>query len=102
MDASQLPLAALAILALVVLAFLAVFRGKGEFSLKTIFGTVKAEGENPSPPKAVPGGVKITGAEAKQGVTALSTGEGGVVLEKVKTGGKIDARHTPGAAPPKP
>ena len=85
---------------LAAVGIVALLRPGTRVRIKTLFGQIWAESESPAP-KAVPGGVKISGAEAKQGVTALSTGEGGVVLEKVKTGGKIDARHTPGAEPPK-
>ena len=101
MDKRTASLIALGIVALLLIAFFAVFRGKGKFSLKTMFGTVKAEGENPLPPKNVPGGVKITGAEAGRDITARSSSEGGVELERVKAKGNIDARHTPGASPPK-
>ena len=101
MDKMTASVIALGIVALLLIAFFAVFRGRGKFSLKTMFGTVKAEGENPTPPKNVPGGVKISGAEAGRDITALSKGEGGVELDKVKAKGNIDATHTPGDSPPK-
>ena len=101
MDKLTASLVALGIVALLLIAFFAVFRGKGKFSVKTGLVTVKAEGENPLPPKNVASGVKITGAEAGRDMTAISTGEGGVEMDKVKAKGNIDARHTPGASPPK-
>ena len=102
MDASQLPLAALAILALVALAFFAVFRGRGKVQLKGPFGTsVKAEGENPAPPANIPSGVKIKNADAGKNLVAHSSASGGVDLEKIRAKGNLAATHTPGAAPPK-
>ena len=101
MDQSTLLLTGLALLVLLVIAFFAVFRGRGKVNLDTPFGNLKAEGENPPPPTAVPGGVKIKDAGARKNLTALSTGPGGVDLEKVQAGGNLDARHEPGDSPPK-
>ena len=101
MDPTTAALIALGFCALVILAFFAVFRGRGKFSLKTIFGKVSAEGENPPPPAAVAAGVKIKDADAGRNVVAHSAGAGGVDLEKVKAKGGITATHTPGDSPPK-
>lgn len=101
MDLTTATLIGLGILALLVIAFFAVFRGKGKFHIKTRFGEAKAEGENPPPPTAVAAGVKIKDADAGRGVHAHSASEGGVDLEKVKAKGDIEATHTPGSAPPK-
>jgi len=54
MDASTETLIGLGIIALVLLAFFAVFRQKGKFSLKWKDVEVSAEGENPSPPNPLP------------------------------------------------
>ncbi|MCX6956153.1 MAG: hypothetical protein NTV51_28800 [Verrucomicrobia bacterium] len=88
-------------LVVLVLGFFYIFRGKGEFSLKTLFGSAKAKGENPPPAKTVASGVKIKEAEAGGDLTAHSSSEGGVELEKTKAKGGIKATHTPGASPPK-
>ena len=102
MDGSTLAVISLGILALVALAFFAVFRGKGEVQLKVPGGvSVKAEGENPAPPASVPAGVRIKDAEAGRNLRAQSTGPGGVDLEKVKAKGDIDATSSPGTAGPK-
>jgi len=102
MDASATALITVAILALVAVGFFAVFRGKGKMHLKGPGGvSLKAEGENPTPPSSVPAGVKIKDAEAGRDLRAHSTGPGGVDLEKVKAKGGIDASHSPGSAPPK-
>lgn len=101
MDKLTASLIGVAILAALILGFFFVFRGKGKFSIRTPFGVAKAEGENPPPPKAVAGGVRIKGAEAGRDLNAQSTGEGGVDLEKVKAKRDIKATHTPGDPPPK-
>ncbi len=101
MDSTIATLIGLGILALLVIAFFAVFRGKGKFHIKTRFGEAKAEGENPPPPTAVAAGVKIKDADAGRNIRAHGTGEGGVDLEKVKAKGDIEATHTPGGSSPK-
>lgn len=101
MDKLTASLIGAGILAVVVIAFFTIFRGKGKLWIKTRFGQVKAEGENPPPPNAVAGGVKIKGADAGRNLTAHSSDEGGVDLEKVKAKGDIKATHTPGNLPPK-
>ncbi len=88
----------LGIFALLIIAFFAVFRGKGKFTLKTRLGQVRAEGENPA---NVAAGVRIKDAEAVKGIHAHSASEGGVDLEKVKAKEGISATHIPGQPPPK-
>jgi len=100
MDATTATLVGLVILALLVIAFFSVFRGKGKFSIKTKLGEARAEGENPPPPTAVPAGVKVHEAEAGGTLRAQSTSSGGVDLAKVKAK-EIDAAHNPSGAPPK-
>ncbi|HYR57542.1 MAG TPA: hypothetical protein VEO95_02885 [Chthoniobacteraceae bacterium] len=102
MNATTEALIGLGILSLLVMAFFAVFRGKGKFQLDTKFGKLKAEGENPPPPGAVAAGVKIKDAGAGKDVRAHSTSSGGVDFEKVKAKGGIEATHMPGESPPKP
>lgn len=94
-------LLALGILALVVIAFFAVFRGRGSFRIKTKFGEASAEGENPPPPAKVAAGVSIDGAEAGRNLTAHSASEGGVGLKGVKAKGDLSATHEPGVPRPK-
>jgi hypothetical protein len=102
MDQSTLAVIALGILALVAVAFVAVFRGRGKIDMKGPGGvSLRAEGENPAPPSAVPSGVRIKDAEAGQNLRAQSTGPGGVDLEKVKAKGNIDAANSPGTLGPK-
>ena len=101
MDHQTASLIGVALLVALILGFFLVNRGKGKFSIKTPFGEAKAEGEPAPPPKAVPGGVKIKDADAGRNLTAHSSGEGGVDLEKVKAKGDIKATHTPGDSPPK-
>jgi hypothetical protein len=100
MDLTTATLIGLGILALLVIAFFAVFRGKGKFQIVTKFGKLKAEGDNP-PPTAVAAGVKIKDADAGRNIRAHGAGEGGVDLEKVKAKGDIEATHMPGDSPPK-
>ena len=85
---------------LAAVGIVALLRPGTRVRIKTLFGQIWAESESPAP-KAVPDGVKISGAEAGRDMTVISSGEGGVELEKVKAKGNIDARHTPGAEPPK-
>jgi hypothetical protein len=91
MDKTTALLIGLGILALLAIAFFAVFRGKGKLNVKSPLGSLKAEGENPPPPATVPGGVKIKDAEAGRNIRAQSQGAGGVDLEKVKAKGDITA-----------
>lgn len=101
MDTTTAAIVGLCILALVVVAFFTVFRGKGKFKIKTKFGEATAEGENPPVPTAVPGGVRIKDADAGGNLRARSTGVGGLDLEKIKAKGEIDAAHSPNDSPPK-
>lgn len=96
MDKTTAVLIGLGILALLAIAFFAVFRGKGKLSVKSPLGSLKAEGENPPPPATVPGGVKIKDAEAGRNIRAQSQGAGGVDLEKVKAKGDITATSSSG------
>lgn len=88
---------ALGILALVVVAFFAVFRGKGKFSIKSKLGEASAEGENPT---VVAAGVKIGSARAGETLRAHSSAVGGVELGQAEAK-NIDATHAPGHSPPK-
>ena len=101
MDAKTIALAALCVLALVVIAFFAVFRGKGKFQIKTKLGEASAEGENPLPPTTTAAGVKIKDAKAGRDIRAHSSGAGGVEIENAKAKGTIEGTHSPGS-PPKP
>lgn len=101
MNHTEATLIGLIVLALVVIAFFAVFRGKGKFKIKTKLGEASAEGENPQPPTAVPEGVKVKGADTGGKFTAHSGGSGGVDVENVKAVGDFSATHTPGDSPPK-
>ncbi len=101
MTTTEISLAALCVLVLAIIAFFAVFRGRGNFNIKTPLGEASAEGENPPPSANVPGGVKIKDADAGTNLTAHSAAEGGVDLEKVKAKGGLKATHTPGDPPPK-
>jgi hypothetical protein len=91
MDKTTALLIGLGILALLAIAFFAVFRGKGKLSVKSPLGNLNAEGKNPPLPAMVPGGVKIKDAEAGRNIRAQSQGAGGVDLEKVKAKGDITA-----------
>ncbi len=89
----------LGILALLLLSFFAVFRGKGKFTVKTKLGEASAEGENPPPATTVAKGVKVSG-KAGRDIRAHSTGEGGVDVA-AEAGGNIHATHKPETIPPK-
>jgi hypothetical protein len=94
-------LIALCVLALLVIAFFAVFRGKGKFRIKTKLGEASAEGENPHPPTAIAAGVKIKDAEAGGSLRAHNVGSGGVDLDKIRAKGDIDVSSSPGGPLPK-
>ena len=100
MDFTVAALIGLGILALLLIAFFAVFRGKGRFKVKTQFGEATAEGENP-PVTSVPAGVRIRDADAGKNVHAHSGTSGGVDIEKVKAAGEIQATHSQPDSPPK-
>jgi hypothetical protein len=99
MNTTTVLLLALGLLALLAIAFFAVFRGKGKLSVKSRLGELRAEGENPPPPGAVAAGVKVSG-EAGRDIRARSTSEGGVDVSAKAKGG-IEATHEPGQPPPK-
>jgi hypothetical protein len=103
MDTNTAALIGLGILALAIVAFFAVFRGKGKFTFKGIFGEVKAEGANPPPPSAVPSGVKIHDVDAGRNVIARSSSAaGGAEIQKAKAKtGTVKGTHTPGEPSPK-
>ena len=103
MDTTTAALIGLGILVLAIIAFFAVFRGKGKFSIDTKFGAVKAEGQNPPPPSAVASGVKIKDADAGRNVIGHSSSvAGGVEIEKAKAEtGTVKGTHTPGEPSPK-
>lgn len=88
-------LIALGILALVVVGFFAVFRGKGKFRLQSPFGSASAEGENS---EVVAPGIKIGKVDAGKKVRIKSTSHGGVDVGGIKAEGGVQVSHTP--APP--
>jgi hypothetical protein len=84
------------VIGLVILGFVGVvfavrYRGKGKLTVKSAFGSLKAEGENPPLPSSVAAGVKVKDADAGGNLRARSEGGGGVELEKVKVKGDITA-----------
>lgn len=97
MDLTTASLIGLGILALLVIAFFAVFRGKGKFTIKSRLGEATAQGENPT---TVASGVKIGKAEAGETLRAQSTSAGGVDVGEAKAR-NIDLSHTAGQPPPK-
>src|SRR4051812_47720337 len=103
MDTTTAALIGLGVLVLAIIAFFAVFRGKGRFSIDTKFGKVKAEGENPPPPSAIASGVRMHDIDADRDVVGHSSSlAGGVDIEKAKaTKGSVKGTHTPGESPPK-
>jgi len=85
------------ILALVVVAFFAVFRSKGKAKIKGPWGMgVDVEDSNQPP------GVKIKSAQAGGSIHVESTGPGGVDLNRVKADGDITATNSPGGGQPPP
>ena len=98
MDLTTALLLGLGILALVVIAFFAVFHGKGKFKLKSKLGEVTAEGDNPT---AIQSGVKTGNIQAGRDATVRSTATGGVQTGDVTAQGNATVEHTPGSPPPK-
>jgi hypothetical protein len=101
MNAPTIGLIALGILALLTVAFFAVFRGRGKFQIESKLGNLKAEGEKPPPPSTLPAGVKLSKVEAGGGIVAHSTSAGGIDAEGVKARTDIRATHSPTEPPPK-
>lgn len=87
------------VLSLLIIAFFALFRGKGKFSIKTKLVEVTAEGTNPPAPTSVAGGVRIEDAYSGRVIHAESAGPGGVNLKKVKAGESIKAISSLGDPP---
>jgi hypothetical protein len=100
-DTTTATLIGLCILALIVIAFFTVFRGRGKVQIDTKFGKLKAEGENPPPATTIPAGVKVKDTTAGGSLIAHSSSEGGVDAEGAKAKGEIRATHSPGDPPPK-
>ena len=101
MDTTTQILLAFGIIALVALAFFAVFRGRGKLDLKGPGVRLKAEGENPPPPAAIPAGVNVEKAKAGRDLLAHSASEGGVSAQGAEAKGSLKATHQPGEPPPK-
>ena len=88
------------ILALVVVAFFAVFRSKGKAKIKGPWGMgIDVTGSNEPRQTA---GVKIEGAKAAGNIRADNAGPGGIDLSKVKAGGDITATNSRSGGQPPP
>jgi hypothetical protein len=99
MDTTTAVLIGLGIIALVFIAFFAVFRKKGKGEIKGPFGLgLKVEGGNES---ASPAGVKIKDADAGGNVLAKDSTGQGVDLERIKAKGDIEATSASRESPPK-
>jgi hypothetical protein len=99
MDKTTAALIGLGILALVFIAFFAVFRNKGKGKIKGPFGMgLEVEGSNEP---ASQSGVKIKDANAGENVRAKDSTGRGVDLEKIKAKGDIEATSSSGDPPPK-
>ena len=101
MDTNIAIVVTIVVLGGVVIFFFVRFGGKGKFRIKSKFGEVNAEGENPPSPAAIPAGVKIKDAQAGGDLRAYSGGSGGVDLEKITAKGHIEATNSPEASSPK-
>ena len=99
MDKTTAMLIALGILALVFIAFFAVFRNQGKGKVKGPFGMgIEVEGTNES--KSQPG-VSAKDIEAGGSVRAKDETGKGAVAEKVKAKGDVEISSSHGS-PPKP
>ena len=94
MDKTTASVIGLVILGIVGMLFAVRYRGKGKLTVKSAFGSLKAEGENPPLASSVATGVKVKEADAGGNLRARSEGVGGVDLEKVKARGDITATST--------
>ena len=94
MDKTTASVIGLVILGIVGVVFAVRYRGKGKLTVKSAFGSLKAEGENPPLASSVATGVKVKEADAGGNLRARSEGVGGVDLEKVKARGDITATST--------
>ena len=93
MDKTTAILIALGILALVFIAFFAVFRTTGKGKIKGPFGTgIEVEGSNEPQSKS---GVTVEDAQAKGNVRAKDETGQGVTAKKLKAGGDIDLTNSP-------
>jgi hypothetical protein len=101
MDKTTAIIIALGILALVFIAFFAVFRSRGKGKIKGPFSTgIEVEGANE--PES-PVGVRVKDARAGGNLRAQDATGRGVDAEKVRAEGDIELGSTGGgaAAPPK-
>jgi hypothetical protein len=97
MDKTTAVLISLGILALVFIAFFAVFRTRGKGRIKGPFGMgIEVEGSNESQAKP---GVAVKDAQAAGNIRVRDTTGQGVVAEKLKAGGDIDLTNSPGSSP---
>ena len=99
MDKTTAVLIGLGILALVFIAFFAVFRNKGKGKIKGPWGMgIEVEGSNQNTPQP---GVDVKDAQAGGNIRVSdATGEG-AVAQKLKADRDIEISSSPGA-PPKP
>jgi hypothetical protein len=99
MDKTTAILIALGILALVFIAFFAVFRKQGQGKIKGPFGMgIEVKGSNVSQPKP---GVTVEDAQADGSIRATDGTGQGVAAKKLKAGGDIELTNSPGDSPPK-
>jgi membrane-bound ClpP family serine protease len=99
MDKTTAALIGLVILALVFIAFFAVFRNRGKGKIKGPFGMgIDVEGSNESQSKA---GVTVEDAQADGSIRAKDGTGQGVAAKKIKAGGDIELTNSPSDLPPK-
>lgn len=103
MDKYTYFLIALIIIALLAIAFFAVFRGKGKVKVKAPLGvSLEAEGENPAPPSAPTHDARITDARSQTGGATAEARGGSATIERVVAHGDIIARTGPATEKPDP
>jgi hypothetical protein len=99
MDKTTATLIGLGIIALVFVAFFAVFRSKGKGKIKAPFGLgMEVEGRNESTSQP---GVAVKHAQAGKNIRMSDATGKGAVGEKLKAGGDIDVSSS-SESPPKP
>lgn len=91
----------LSILAVVIIAFFLILRGKGKIWIKTLLGEMRVEGDNTQLPQSNSSIVRVKDAKAGRDLTVHSAGKAEIDIQQVTSKRDINVSQTPGVPPRK-